>query len=203
MSKSKPNILFITSDMQRGDCFGAFETRGAGVPHVEMMAQGGTRYSNYITPNPICMPSRASILTGMLPLTHGFFDNGIDLDPGVATQLGSKGYNTGFVGKAHFSTFETFKPTGTPECRFGSANYDENWTGPYSRFDHVELVTMGHLFRKSPPEVPPHGQHYEHWFNARNKDGAAFKLHATALPPDTGAANTWNSVLPAAWHPST
>ncbi|MBT3765008.1 MAG: sulfatase-like hydrolase/transferase [Rhodospirillales bacterium] len=208
MSKSKPNILFITSDMQRGDCFGAFETRGARAPHVEMMADSGTRFSNCITPNPICMPSRASILTGMLPLAHGVYDNGIDLDPNIAAngfagQLARIGYNTGFIGKAHFSTFETFNPTGTPECRFSSADYDENWTGPYAGFEHVELVTMGHLHRKRPPEIPPHGQHYEHWFNARNKDGEAFKLHATGLPPDTGAANTWNSALPAAWHTST
>ncbi|MEQ9198656.1 MAG: sulfatase-like hydrolase/transferase, partial [Rhodospirillales bacterium] len=107
----RPNILLITSDMQRADCFGRFEKRGVRAPHVEMLAESGTRFSSCITPSPICMPARASILTGLLPLTHGLYDNGIDLSPemsdrGFAGTLGRAGYRTGFIGKAHFSTFE-------------------------------------------------------------------------------------------------
>ncbi|MEQ9449023.1 MAG: sulfatase-like hydrolase/transferase, partial [Rhodospirillaceae bacterium] len=75
----KPNILLITSDQQRGDCYG-FEGRKVKTPHLDRMAQNGTRFSACITPNVVCQPSRASILTGLLPLSHGVCDNGIDLD---------------------------------------------------------------------------------------------------------------------------
>jgi arylsulfatase A-like enzyme len=116
-----PNILLITSDQQRGDCFG-FEGRRVKTPHLDELARGGTRFAACITPNLVCQPSRASILTGLLPLTHGVYDNGVDLDPatgeaGFAGQLGRRGYRTGFLGKAHFATSHTFAPTGTPECR--------------------------------------------------------------------------------------
>ncbi len=204
----KPNILFITSDMQRADCFGTFAGRGVRSPHVEALARSGTRFDACITPNIVCQPARASILTGMLPLTHGVHDNGIDLDPAIAADgfaglLGRSGYQTAFIGKAHFSTFETFKATGSPECCHSSARFGAEWTGPYMGFDHVNLCIMGHLHRKRPPERPPAGQHYERWFYSRGEGDEALQLHTTALPPDTGAANTWNSALPEAWHTST
>ena len=110
MSK-KLNILLITSDQQRGDCFG-FEGRNVKTPHLDEMARTGTRFATCITPNVVCQPSRASILTGLLPRTHGVSDNGIDLDEsvgaaGFAGQFAKAGYKTGFLGKAHFSTFHT------------------------------------------------------------------------------------------------
>ena len=44
MTKKKPNILFITSDQQRGDCYG-FEGRKIRTPHLDMLAAGSTRFS--------------------------------------------------------------------------------------------------------------------------------------------------------------
>ena len=76
------NILFITSDQQRGDCFG-FEGRKVKTPHLDLLARQGTRFSSCITPSNVCQPSRASILTGLLPMNHRVWDNGIDLDPAI------------------------------------------------------------------------------------------------------------------------
>ena len=73
----KPNILLITSDQQRADCYG-FVNPILKTPHLDRLAQGGTHFSAAITPNLVCQPSRASILTGQLPLTHGVWDNGVD-----------------------------------------------------------------------------------------------------------------------------
>ena len=91
----RPNILFIASDQHRWDCFG-FEHRKVQTPHLDGLALGGARFSNCLTPNAVCQPSRASILTGMLPLSHGVIDNGIDLpnqmaDLGFAAQLTKAG----------------------------------------------------------------------------------------------------------------
>ena len=120
-ARKQPNILFITSDQHRADCFG-FENSQVKTPHLDRLARQGTRFTRCFTPNLVCQPSRASILTGQLPLTHGAWDNGVDLDPavgaqGMAGRLSAAGYRTGFVGKAHFSTKNTFKPTGTHESR--------------------------------------------------------------------------------------
>jgi len=66
--KNRPNILLITSDQHRADCYG-FEGRNIRTPHLDRMATNGTRFSAAITPNLVCQPARASILTGLLPLT--------------------------------------------------------------------------------------------------------------------------------------
>ena len=138
----RPNILLITSDQQRGDCFG-FEGRKISTPHLDELARDGTRFSACITPNAVCQPARASILTGQLPLTHGAHDNGIDLDErigesGFAGALAAAGYATAFIGKAHFSTYHTFEPTGRPECVVSSAGFgptgtDRTWASSTSR----------------------------------------------------------------------
>ena len=122
MARQQPNVILITSDQHRGDCFG-FEGRPIKTPHLDQLAANGTRFSTCITPNNVCQPSRASILTGLLPNTHGVHDNGIDLDPtlgnrGMAGTLQRAGIMSAFIGKAHFSTHHTFAPTGTPECKF-------------------------------------------------------------------------------------
>mgnify|MGYP001482440223 FL=1 len=123
----RPNIIFITSDQQRADCYG-FAGRKIRTPHLDDLAYTGTRFDACITPNLVCQPSRASILTGKLPFTHGVCDNGIDLrlnvaEQGFAEQLNKAGYNTSFIGKAHFATSSTFEPTGTPECKFSSKTF--------------------------------------------------------------------------------
>jgi len=201
----KPNILLITSDQQRGDCYG-FEGRKVKTPHLDDLAARGTRFSACITPNVVCQPSRASILTGLLPLTHGVGDNGIDLPPavgeaGFAGTLSRHGYRTGLIGKAHFSTSHTFARTGTPECRASSVDYGPDWYGPYMGFDHLELMLEGH--NQWPPMKPPAGQHYERWYHADGRGDERTRQYYTQLPPLTDAVQTWHSGLPAAWHNST
>jgi arylsulfatase A-like enzyme len=201
----QPNILLITSDQQRGDCFG-FEGRRVRTPHLDQLARDGTRFAACITPNVVCQPSRASILTGLLPRTHGVCDNGIDLDPAYGSRsfpeaLHRAGYATGFLGKAHFATMHTFKATGTPECRYSMDRYAADWTGPYMGFRYVELVTEGHNHWL--PMKPPFGQHYSRWYYADGNGDERNRLYQTQLPPLSTAAQTFHSALPPAWHNST
>ncbi len=204
MTTRRPNILFITSDQQRGDCYG-FEGRKVKTPHLDDMARSGTRFNACITPNLVCQPSRASILTGLLPRTHGVSDNGIELadaigEAGFAGSLSKAGYRTAMIGKAHFKTSHTFAPTGSPECRESSARYGADWTGPYMGFDQVELMLEGH--NMFPPMQPPLGQHYERWYHMDGRGEERTALYRQAVTPSVGAHETWSSALPVAWHNS-
>lgn len=197
------NILFITSDQQRGDCYG-FRGRRVRTPHLDMLAAGGTYFRNCITPSVVCQPARASILTGKLPFTNGVVDNGIDLDPavanrGFAARLTDGGYQTALFGKAHFSTRATFEPTGTPENE--RSTFGPDWVGPYMGFEHVELTVLGKFFRSRPPLRPPHGQHYRRWLFEELGEHA-YDLWASETRPGLGAHQTWSSGLPVAWHTS-
>jgi arylsulfatase A-like enzyme len=204
MSK-RPNILLISADQQRADCFG-FAGRKVKTPHLDALAARGTRFDACITSCVVCQPARASILTGQLCRTHGVHDNGIDLDPaigerGFAGALAAAGYDTAFFGKAHFSTYHTFQPTGTPESIQSSADYGPDWFGPYMGFQHLELMLVGHNWFL--PEKPPRGQHYERWFYADGQGDAKNALYAENAGDTRGAAQTWHSKLPTAWHNST
>ncbi len=200
----RPNVIVITSDQQRGDCFG-FEGRKVKTPHLDVMARKGTRFSACITPSVVCQPARASILTGLLPQTNGVWDNGVDLDDEVgekswAGQLSANGYKTAFIGKAHFSTMHTFEPTGRPECA-KSTNLYPDWNGPYMGFDYVQLVVMGH--NRNPPQKPPYGQHYDRWFHSDGLGDLKWEMYQTRTGPDAGATQTIQSGLPSAWHNTT
>ncbi|MEM7377158.1 MAG: sulfatase-like hydrolase/transferase [Pseudomonadota bacterium] len=205
MSDKRPNILLISADQHRADCFG-FEGRRIKTPHLDTLAAEGTRFSSCITPCVVCQPARASILTGLLPRSHGVHDNGIDLDPetgrkGFAGALAAGGYGTAYFGKAHFSTYHTFEPTGTPECLSSSDQYGEDWNGPYMGFEHVELLLVGHNYFL--PEKPPRGQHYERWFYADGNGDERNRLYSENAGDTHDAAQTWHSRLPPEWHNST
>lgn len=201
----RPNILLVTSDQHRGDCVG-FEGRAVSTPHLDLLAMQGTRFSACITPNVVCMPARASMLTGLLPLTHGTHDNGIDLDEATAEQgfagtLARAGYATAFIGKAHFSSNHSARPTGRCENVPSSHRFPDDWFGPYMGFEHVELMQLGHNYWL--PERPPGGLHYERWYHADGLGDLKDRLYRERLPPQTQAAQTHHSALPVAWHNST
>lgn len=202
----KPNIILITADQHRADAIGA-ENSNIHTPTLDALSASGCRFTACITPNLVCQPSRASMLTGLMPLTHGVRDNGIDLpaatgENGFAASLARQGYQTSFFGKAHFSTKSTFVPTGTPEDRASGPLYEEGWMGPYMGFAHTELTVLGH-FHKSRPPVRPVVGHWERWFLARGTDEEALAKWAQSSRPGTGAAQTWASALPEQWHSST
>ena len=63
MSK-KPNILFIIADQFRGDSWGGAHHPQVKTPHLDRLARGGCTFTNAYTPNPICVPARAVMITG-------------------------------------------------------------------------------------------------------------------------------------------
>src|SRR5205807_1821476 len=120
------NVLLITTDQQRADSIGVYGNPVCQTPHLDRLATQGARYTACRTQNPYCQPSRATILTGTYPSTHGVTSNGIDLpddatDRALSTLLASVGFRTGFIGKAHFASTYPVLPTGKLESVPGSA----------------------------------------------------------------------------------
>ena len=106
---SKPNILFLMCDQLQGR---VFDSR-APVPDTELdrLASRGIRFTRAYTPNAVCSPARASLMTGLhvhnhgvLRVTHTTDDDQSCLrtqHPHWAQHLQRAGYATGYFGKWH------------------------------------------------------------------------------------------------------
>jgi arylsulfatase A-like enzyme len=99
----RPNILFIAIDDLRPElgCYGAAQVK---TPHIDKLAAGGMRFERAYCQVPICMGSRASLMTGMLPTAKRFVgDCRADVDvPDAMTlpeALRKAGYTTLSNGK--------------------------------------------------------------------------------------------------------
>lgn len=106
-AQDQPNILFILSDDHTSQAWGCYGGRLAGVantPNIDRLASEGVRLENAFCVNSICVPSRASILTGQYSHINGVAHLSDALDPkrdNLAKQLRSAGYQTALVGKWH------------------------------------------------------------------------------------------------------
>ena len=109
-SAAPPNVVVILTDDQRSDTLSAMPT-----VQSELVGKGVT-FTNAFVVNPLCCPSRASILTGLYSHSTGVYTNGglSNFNDGstLATWLRRAGYRTGFFGKYLNSYRGTFVPPG-------------------------------------------------------------------------------------------
>lgn len=104
MAAVRPNFLFVITDQQRADHLGGYGNPIVRTPHLDGLARAGFRAEHFYVAMPICMPNRASLMTGRLPSLHGVRHNGIELSLGETTfvdVLREAGYRTALVGKGH------------------------------------------------------------------------------------------------------
>ncbi len=103
-----PNVLLIITDQQRADHLGCYGNPILRTPNIDRLAAQGRHYSHCYVANPICMPNRASLMTGRMPSVHGVRHNGIPLSHDHTTfveLLAAAGYQTALVGKSHLQNF--------------------------------------------------------------------------------------------------
>ena len=136
-----PNILFIVTDDHRGDAMSCYGNPVLRTPAFDRIAREGARFDAFYVASPLCSPSRAALLSGLYPHQrgNGVLDNNRAPDlprdtPTLATRLGSLGYVTGFVGKAHIG--------GDPR-RWGFADCPVWLPGGSSSHENPELMVRG------------------------------------------------------------
>src|ERR1044072_7346006 len=93
----RPNFLFIMVDQLHPDCLGFAGHPVVRTPNLDALARTGTSFRRAYVANPLCMPSRSSIFTGLTPRGHRVRMNGVSLRPDVPTftdALRRAGYRT-------------------------------------------------------------------------------------------------------------
>jgi arylsulfatase A-like enzyme len=176
------NILIIHTDQQRYDSLGCSGNPHAATPNIDKLAAEGSFFSRHISSNPICMPSRASLMTGLYPPGHGVYTNGVPLnrkdyaspvaiDHGVfvepmtmADMFANAGYDTASFGKLHLTPTMSGKdsPFHESRARYESGELDD-WHGPYYGFRYVDM-TKGH------GEAPCLAAHYSKWLREKHPE---------------------------------
>jgi len=101
----RPSILFLHTDQQRYDTLASAGNPLMHTPNLDRLAERGAFFESFYVQNPVCMPSRASMLSGRYPTETGVTCNGIPMSENIRClqhMLGDAGYFTGIIGKLHF-----------------------------------------------------------------------------------------------------
>jgi arylsulfatase A-like enzyme len=152
----KMNVLFIISDQHRADHMGCSGNKILKTPNLDRLASEGIRFTNAFCANPMCMPNRATLLTGYYPNMHGVRSNGMILPedlPTITQTLVNRGWHTAGFGKFHhqcdmppykgdFKSAESFYDWVFPDKR-ESTPTNENFPIPYYDYQEVGIV-LGH-----------------------------------------------------------
>ncbi|MEV6978790.1 sulfatase-like hydrolase/transferase [Kitasatospora sp. NPDC093806] len=74
-TRERPDVLVVLTDQQTADAMSAAGNPYLATPHMDELAAAGTRYRQAYCAQPLCAPSRASLLTGQLPSALGVTGN--------------------------------------------------------------------------------------------------------------------------------
>ena len=154
------NVVLVCTDQQRRDSMGCCGNAAAETPRLDGLARSSLRFTRAYVTNPICMPNRMSMFTGMYPRNHGVWTNGLlaqGTPPLLSDLMGQAGYSTGSAGKLHFGPYGGDAGNRESLALWKRLGDDWDWNGPYGGFEHVEL-TIGHTNAVA---------HYGRWFRGR------------------------------------
>ena len=110
-----PNILFIVADNQPASILGTYGNPDVKTPNIDRLADKGLRFTRAFAVHGMCSPTRATLLTGLLPSQHGVQDwlddeemknwpsdwNAIREYRTLPHTLKNRGYQTSLIGKWH------------------------------------------------------------------------------------------------------
>lgn len=134
-----PNILLIQADQMAGPALPMYGHSVVKVPNLEKLAAAGTTFRNAYCNNPVCAPSRFSMMSGQRSSRIGAYDNAAEFPASIPTfahYLRDLGYKTCLSGKMHFvgpdqlHGFEERLTTDIYPSDFG-------WTPDWSRTDEI------------------------------------------------------------------
>ena len=110
----RPNVLFIMTDDHAQSALGVYGNRILETPNLDRIGNEGLRFDLGFVTNALCLPSRATFLTGQYAHAHGMRTNGEESgfngEPRLRNAqtwpnlLHAAGYYTGVVGKWHVNT---------------------------------------------------------------------------------------------------
>ncbi|NDV82162.1 sulfatase-like hydrolase/transferase [Bacteroides sp. 51] len=188
---SKPNIIFILADDMGYADLSCYGNKYIQTPHIDKLAETGTRFRQCYAGSAISSPSRCALMTGRNTGNTTIRDNfcvagGVEglkngnpirrmhilpTDTTIATVLGSAGYKTCLVNKWHL---DGFNPEATPLNRgfdefygwlISTPHSNDPYYYPFYRFDNDSLINI---------DENAHDQHVKHNTDISTDDAIRF-----------------------------
>ena len=117
-----PNLVFILTDNQGAWTLGCYGNPDIRTPNIDRLAREGTLFEHCFSSNAVCSPTRATLLTGLIPSQHGVHSyltvGGAQIGPDAYCTirefqtlpkiLSESGYTCGLCGKWHLG--DNLKP---------------------------------------------------------------------------------------------
>lgn len=148
-ASDRPNLVLIVTDNQSEQLLGAYGNTQIKTPHIDRLAGQGMRFTRAYAGSAVCSPTRATLLTGLMPSQHGVH-NGLpsvfDLPEWSAVQefrslpqtLSDAGYQTALIGKYHL---------GEPQkAQMGFQHWVTFPTGHTTSFHDVDIIENGKVY---------------------------------------------------------
>ena len=139
----KPNLLFLFTDQQRPDTMRCYGNGMIQTPHLNAMAESSFVFEHAYVSQPVCSPSRATILTGLYPHTCRVPACNVPLPGDVSTiaELVSDAYHCAYMGKWHLGD-EIFPQHGFSTWVGSEDSYRRFFSSP----DRYEMLSDYHHF---------------------------------------------------------
>jgi len=168
------NVLFLLSDQHKPLALSLLNHPYARTPNLDALAREGTRFSSVYCTNPVCTPSRASILTGFYTHNHRTWNNTTPWPFEIKTMahhFARAGYVSALIGKMHFVDAQTHGF----EYRIDFNDWFQ-YLGPKTKLYAEELARAnsgsGH------PQIDDLWQDFgDPWLDVREKDGRQGSVH--------------------------
>jgi len=157
-TNKKPNVVFLLVDDMGWKDLSIYGSDFYETPNIDRLAQMGARFTNAYTPNPVCSPTRAAILTGKHPSRVGVTDWIPGDDPQnrklkgpedlhqlpleektIAETLKAEGYKTFFAGKWHLGGEGNLPTDQGFDINKGGFHYGQPPGGYYAPYQNEKL----------------------------------------------------------------
>ncbi|KAM7200463.1 choline-sulfatase [Rhypophila sp. PSN 637] len=137
----RPNILYIMADQLAAPLLKMYNPSSQiKTPNLDKLASKSVQFDSAYCPSPLCAPSRMSMITGLLPMKIGAFDNAAAISsdiPTYAHYLRREGYHTVLAGKMHFvgDQLHGYETRLTSDIYPGDFGWVVNWDEPDTRLE--------------------------------------------------------------------
>jgi len=180
-----PNLLFLYTDEQRFDTLACMGNDRIDMPNLNRLAERSTVFERAYCTQPVCTPSRGSIVTGLHSQAHGATNNNIHMNFDVKClpeYLPAGEYHCAHMGKWHLGD-EIFPQHGFTEWCGTEDTYHSAYSPPVEEFGperspyHHWLLGRGITPDDIVGDLPPEKRHPAH----RNR---FFRGQVHALPEE-------------------